>query len=63
MGKQSRKEKYNQWGLEDSLTLQEKRIKLRESLSKRLGRQIPTSASVHWMLTQLEKLKRTGYVN
>ena len=63
MGKQSRKEKYNQWGLEDSLTLEEKRSKLREDLSRRLGRHIPTSASVHWMLTQLEKLKRTGYIN
>ena len=53
MGKQSRKEKYNQWGLEDSLTLEEKRIKLREVLSKKLGRPIPTSASVNWILTRL----------
>ncbi len=63
MGKQSKKEKYNQWGLEDSLTLEEKRVRLRENLSKRLGRNILTSASVNWMLSQLEKYERTGYVN
>ncbi len=63
MGKQTRKEKYNQWGLEDSLTLEEKRSKLRETLSKKIGRPIPTSASVNFMLSQLEKFERTGYVS
>ncbi len=63
MGKQSRKEKYNQWGLEDSLTLQERRESLRKLLSKRIGRPIPTGSRVNWMLSQLEKFERTGYIS
>ncbi len=61
MGKQSRKEKYNQWGLEDSLTLAEKEQEGRKRLEE-LEKERPTARETNRTKSQKERLKKTGYV-
>ena len=41
MAKSDRKQKYHQWELEDGLTLQEKRFRLRRYLTRIYKRYIP----------------------
>jgi len=55
------KEKYNQWNLDDSLTLEEKRVQLRRYLSKIYRREIKEN-EVNRCLSQLEHKQRTGLI-
>lgn len=61
MAKSDRKQKYHQWELEDGLTLQEKRFRLRRYLTRIYKRYIPES-EVNRILNQLENKTRTGYI-
>ena len=68
MGKQSKKQKYNQWNLEDSLTLPERRADLRQLLERKFGlvwveKNFPEGRSVERLLSQMEKFKETGYIS
>ena len=61
MAKSDKKQKYNQWELEDGLTLQEKRFRLRRYLTRIYKRYISES-EVNRILNQLENKTRTGYI-
>lgn len=61
MRSRQRKAKYDQWDQEDGLTLAEKRARLRQRLSRKLGREI-SEAEVQRLLSQVEQRAKYGLV-